>query len=622
MFGNLVKNIVLSSFAGLLGGVAAGLVECIIRASNLNHFEIDFFSAGIFVYSVLGLLLAVLYSTVILSGMKLFRMKGGIKYIEAVFFAASGTYLVYPAIKADIIPGFFAAESGPVVFVLKMSLLIFALLLILYALFRISARLSAKIGLRWWISGLIIYALMVIPGYTVYYGGESKMASFEDAVDSQESTDKKLPPVIFIIADALRADRLSCYGYNIDTPNIQALADDGVKFELALANCSWTRPSIASFMTSLNPLQHNVRTGNQSINMELTTFAEVMNSGGYFTMGVHNNPHIREMMNFDQGFDYYEYYEPMKLYPYPSDAPILKRQLLMNKIMKRFHSKSQAVFLVYQDASATSRHIINLLDQMSYTNYFLFIHYMDPHAPYYTAPYTGDAIDFDTDLTVENLDVVNGAYDAEIKRVDRGLGMLLEYLKSKGQYGQSLIIFTSDHGEEFYDHQGWGHGKTQYDEVLKIPLIIKFPNNSYEGLADTSLVESVDIAPTVTRYLDVPTPDSWTGKNIISNEETEWSLGETKGAFKKVLSLRSYDEKIHASYKGDHLTGIQYYNLAVDPKEQNDLAENPKYRDRAKELLKLMEEYVNRYTDKSYESGEINLDDETKERLKALGYLE
>jgi arylsulfatase A-like enzyme len=652
------NSIFYNSLAGFLGGAFAGFTEALIRSINYSYYNIDFFAAAMFYYSLLGIAVAFAYAIIVLTGYRLMGLKGKIRALEAIIFSAAAAYLLLPIIRKLITLTILNKTGEMIADIIETIVLLSILYLAIMAVFVIFKKLTSLAHIKWWKAGLGLYVIILIPAILLSATGkkrdrlfESALAGFAPARPGQEETVSNRPNVIFIIIDALRRDRLSCYGYDIETPHIQSLADDGILYTAALSNCSWTRPSIASMITSLNPLQHNVRTGLQSLNRDLTTIAKVMSSNGYFTIGLVNNPHINSTMNFDIGFDYYEYFEPLKLYPYPAEAPGLKYKDLINRIARRLASKKKMVYYDYQEASTTSKYLIELISRARDNNCFLFVHYMDPHAPYFTEPYTGHYMNPKVDYTRENLATVKGAYEAEIKRVDRAIGLLIGYLKNSGQYDNTMIIFTADHGEEFLDHGGWGHGKSLFDEQLRIPLIIKLPHNEKAGTIDSTLVESIDIAPSIAGYLNIDIPGSWTGINIFSdssgsphgsphgspfgspfgsvqdvqdtrNQQTRWSLAESKGSGNQLLSLRSTDEKIYLRYREGVLAEKHYYNLKDDPKELNNLAYDSEYQQRVWDLISSLKELENRYTRAAYVPEEIKLDEETKERLKALGYLQ
>ena len=276
--------------------------------------------------------------------------------------------------------------------------------------------------------------------------------------------------IVLITIDTLRADHLSCYGYERTTsPNIDAIAQKGIIFRNAIAPSSWTAPSMASLFTSVYPVNHGVIHGigykkGETINIqevfsaELRTLPEILQEQGYSTFGVASNLHLSEKFGFARGFDY-------------------------------FHC------LPWVPAERVNGTIASWQDEIKNADkFFLWVHYFDPHHFYqarspWIEDYTSQALTDELGLSQKTWSELTSLipmlqqnpqalanlialYDSEINFVDSAIGDLFKGLALDDN---TLVIITADHGEEFLDHGGLGHGESLYQEVIHIPLIVKLP---------------------------------------------------------------------------------------------------------------------------------------------------
>jgi arylsulfatase A-like enzyme len=395
----------------------------------------------------------------------------------------------------------------------------------------------------------------VISGYMLPQKSYSEPYSEEN---SRKVKDK--PYVIFIIIDTLRRDCVSAYGYDIRTPNIDRLAGDGILMTDAVVNCSWTKPSIASMMTSLHPLQHNVLSYQAVINPELPTLARVMQETGYYTVGFHNNPQLNIASNFHLGFNRYEgFYTARHRDPRMPEFSLSEfyfRSIL--EIARKFGIKVFKPPLLYRPAEETSRTAIEWIKNNRDRKFFMFLHYIDPHNPYYYHPFDGKSESppgwgASPPTSSDRLKILRDLYRGEVEYNDEALGIFFDYLKRINIYDSSLIMLVSDHGEEFYDHSGWSHGATLYEEQIRELFVLKEPFQNGSGAVDSSLVESIDIAPTLAAYVGGAVPDRWKGRDILKADTIrptepgpldDWSLAITNWLKFTCTSLRSRDEKL------------------------------------------------------------------------------
>ncbi|MEW6379509.1 MAG: tetratricopeptide repeat protein [bacterium] len=272
--------------------------------------------------------------------------------------------------------------------------------------------------------------------------------------------------VLLITIDTLRADHLGCYGYRaIQTPNIDALARQGVLFWQAFTPVPITLPSHVSLLSGLYPHQHGVLdNGSFSLKKETLTLAEILKERGFSTGAIIGSFVLDSTFGLDQGFDDYNDHLP-------------KQQTTM-----------AVHFSERRAAEVTGLALSRIRDHKNRKRFpfFLWLHYFDPHAPYEAPePFKGR--------------YSQSPYDGEIASVDHCLGTLFQELKKQGLFDQTLIVLTADHGEGLGEHQESTHGNFLYDSTIRVPLILKLPKNAPDGDPKQvkSLVRTIDVLPTI-----------------------------------------------------------------------------------------------------------------------------
>lgn len=282
----------------------------------------------------------------------------------------------------------------------------------------------------------------------------------------------KDPNVVVIVIDTLRADHLPFYGYENNTaPFLWELTKRGVVFEKTYSTSSWTAPATASIVTGLYPFQHGVVMGFQAtkriqkldpafplnrIPEEVDTLAEILKRDGYRTFGITDNRNISKDEGFDQGFDQFENHR---------------------------YAGAKKVNAIAQEWKS----------EIKQGKYFLYLHYMDPHDPYnQRAPWYHPVGTRAGDMLA--------AYDSEIQYVDQKIQELYELF---GWDKNTLVIVTSDHGEEFFEHGQRGHGKALYNESIQVPLVLSYPSGGIQPASIGAKVSLVDIVPTVRGLLGI-----------------------------------------------------------------------------------------------------------------------
>jgi len=439
------------------------------------------------------------------------------------------------------------------------------------------------------------------------------------------------PNIVLIMVDTLRADRLGVYGNaGGKTPSIDGLAADGVRFAHAFSQASWTRPSVATIFTGLYPSSHGAVHKADILPDRVDTIAEQLAAAGYHTVGFANNVNVSPGFNFGQGFAEYRYLAPDLFFW--ADEPAAKLTLYngLRLVRERFLARRVDVHNYYQPAETVTDTVIGWLDSpvAKTTPFFLFAHYMDPHDPYFVHPYNGEGY-----ARVANPNPPAGVaerylalYDGEIAYLDGHLGRLFAELKRLGLYDNTLVVLTADHGEEFHEHGGWWHGTTLYDEQIHVPLVMKPPQGGARGRVVEELATSLDIAPTMLAAAGAAVPPVMQGHalplddaaavardSVFSEEDLEGNV---------LQSVRTRTSKLITANQGNPrgLQPEELYDLKSDPGEQRSLV--------ASEPV-LLEE-LRAALGRSYlaarahagAGGQTDVDSVTKDRLRALGYVD
>lgn len=476
-------------------------------------------------------------------------------------------------------------------------------------------------------SALVVCPIVFVTAKTTY---EPDPSSFKP------SSGHKVRHVILITIDTLRSDALSSYGSTRTlTKNIDSLAADGALFKNAFSAAPWTLPSFSSMMTGLSPTVHKTYTAQSALPDKFKTLAEYMRDSGYYTSAVGDNFFLHPEYNMDQGFIEYNFYP--------------KRQMVVDSFAAIV---IDTAFPGRLDYYISTKELTDLaakwLEENRDSDFFLWVHYYDPHIPY-TPPREYIAKDAVPDGAVgyalmDAAKIRSGhfapnaaqrkwireLYDAEVRYVDDNIGRLLDAIKENSLYKSSLIILTSDHGEEFWDHGGFEHGHTLYNELLHVPLIVKLPGSHQAEVVDDevttqSLMATVLDATHIRKDSQPPTAESLvpliTGPHGQYPEEPLVSTG--------LLYYENRESVIfdHNKYIESLVTGrAELYDLKTDPNEQNPLAMSPNRfkTDQAKNILNshnAESEAVSKELGVSY-SEKVALDKEKTQKLKALNYIQ
>ncbi len=343
---------------------------------------------------------------------------------------------------------------------------------------------------------------------------------------------KDAPNVLFLTIDTLRADHLGAYGApGAPTPVMDGLAADGVLFEQASAHASWTRSSFASLWTSRLPSAHKADRKASLLSPELVLLSEVLQARGVVTGNLVNNINVTATFGFDQGYDVFLYEAPA--YPFGATESVFA--LTFYKVVHKLREKLggwKRVERYYQPAEVVLADARAFIEANRDSRWMLGVHLMEPHDPYFEHPYLRDdgAARFNgvgfaraevERPSLEQADALRALYVDEIRHLDRQLAPFVAWLKASGIYDRTLIVLTSDHGEEFGEHGGFWHGTTLYEEQIHVPLILKLPRQELAGTRVPWQVRLIDVAPTVTAVMGIPPDPSWAGRDLIADLRDE-----------------------------------------------------------------------------------------------------
>ncbi len=427
------------------------------------------------------------------------------------------------------------------------------------------------------------------------------------------------PHVILIVVDTLRADHLSQYGYERDTSRaLDEFTSQATLFTNCYAPASWTTPSTASILTGVLPMRHGADFRGAALNLEALTIAEVLRAEGWDTAGISFNHCVTRVTQFDQGFRRFRDY-PGKSGEYPDIAEMLETAAdwlpfepdqgvflylqPMNTHGPYRVPESRASDLLGKPPDRTFRYSKGLMDRI-----------MKDHQ-----------LDHRAEVDETYLRSHRDQYDVAVRYTMDELGMLLDLLEQRGLYDKALIVLTSDHGEELYDHLGFGHGFTLHREVLHVPLLVKMPHQRTARVVE-DWISLVDLFPTILDVAGLQPQSEGDGRSLLSQlsgaEQSPLAGGfplfETRWPGRFVgSSIVSYPWKmiwVEGNYEGLANQAL-LFDLARDPLERQDLsAEHPEVVQRLKRAIEERRETVDERLPASIAE---NMDESL---LEALGY--
>ncbi len=447
-----------------------------------------------------------------------------------------------------------------------------------------------------------------IPGDDGSFGPPPVAGVFGDPVLHDRGAYHASKGVVLISIDTLRRDHLSLYGYpRRTTPGLDGLAGEAVVYEDAVSTSSWTLPAHASLLTSTVPSVHGATSSKVALSPSYPGLPRLLRDTGYFTQAITTHLYLSKEYGFGEGFDRHRYLPETR-------------------------------------AEEVTNQAVHFLEARGDSDFFLFLHYYDPHwhydppAPYdraFDPKYEGEARgvwwDFKehdaSSIDPRDLHHIQALYDGEILYTDREVERLFQEMKRLGVFENALVVVTSDHGEEFLDHGEWEHQKTLYEEQLRIPLLVKLPGSAMGSRRVKGQVSLVDVAPTVLDVLGVEAPETFEGRSLLeaarSGEATEseiWAETEhTIDGSRKLAARRgAAGEKAIFTLKESGLE-IELFALGDDPNEKERLGLS----DGGSALRRRLAAYL---AGAELRRGgrtrpPVELGPEDLERLRALGYV-
>ena len=432
-------------------------------------------------------------------------------------------------------------------------------------------------------------------------------------LESSSEAKEAMPNILLFTVDACRPDHFGCYGYNRNTtPNIDKLAKEGVLFTHAFSQSAWTTPGMISIFTSLYPPTHGVDAKDRTLREDVLTLPKVLKWNGYVVPVL---PKFVDIQNYwHLGFD------------------------VVDK--ERFQAEE-------------GEDLLKLLEAYKDQRFFIWYHYHGLHLPYNPQnPYdkifqedifSGISADSEAVSVVKKKSVIKNSsisfnsidrkvivalYDGQVKQLDDYMGQLTEKMKKWGILDNTVIIITSDHGEELFEHGFIGHASTSlnaklYDEIIHIPLIIWWPKKIKHRVAD-ELVQQIDVMPTILDILGLPIPEEVQGYSLVPSIQgkrannlrpvfCETILGGYQSTKEmeeiRLRCVRTKEWKLiytntprhDLNSEGVNNGKYELYNLSNDPKEERNIFEN--HPEVAKELKKKLFQWVETTTPK--ESGSV-----------------
>lgn len=462
-------------------------------------------------------------------------------------------------------------------------------------------------------------------------------------VGSREHAARPRPNVVVVLIDALRRDHVGTYGHDVETtPFLDELARRGVTFENAWSHAPQTFNSTAALLTSqLFPLllarpAEPVAAGvpvplARALAEDNQTLAETLAAGGYDTLAVFTNPHHDEGSGFAQGFR-------------------LSRYLLP--------SAAEDVYARVADVEGAFRDLLARRDPAR--PLFAYVHYMDVHNPYRPPPrlaarfvrtrgtdrYVNGRPEGDGVPSADDLRFMIESYDACIRHVDESVRELAMIVAGVAGGRDTVFVVTADHGDEFMDHGGLGHGHSMHQELLRVPLVAS-GGALPAGVRVPGLARGIDVAATIASLADVPAPDAFEGRNLRPLIEAA-ARGAARAArpadparvrvrlqgdehdfsFAWNAHLRSLTTEDLHFMADNHLAEWALYDVHDDPHGQEDLFR--KLGRPSRRLRRKIEEYERRLTEAELRTAALatggsvapGVDARSAEQLRALGYVE
>jgi arylsulfatase A-like enzyme len=459
------------------------------------------------------------------------------------------------------------------------------------------------------------------------------------------------PNVLVIVTDTLRRDFLDCYGASWHaSPATDMAAAAGVLFANQIAQSTWTLPSTASLLTGQFPSSHGAVTQGRPVSKSSPFLAESFGRAGFHAGAFTENFHILPRNGFGRGLD--EFWAVWL--PWVFDNSVLYRITGLLRLPTIDLSEKDAYpetvtspDQVNWDARVTTDRALGWLDGLDESPFFAYIHYMGPHGPYgppeyllETPPPAVPVVDHPRDMggglplgkkgepvSDAELHTMKTLYAADILYVERQIERVFEWLDASGRAAETIVVLTSDHGEEFYEHGAWNHGGSAFDEVLRVPLVITMPGAAGAGLRIEEVTRHIDVMPTLLDLAGVEPPDGIQGRSLRPLVEGG-SMDDPVPAYTEVFPIRPAGCEIVSLVTPPHkiirvsldgVTDVMLFDLAADPGELDNIVSA--LSDIYEGLLSDVDVWDGVARLYTPDTDAVPLDPGTLKKLKSLGYI-
>jgi arylsulfatase A-like enzyme len=503
---------------------------------------------------------------------------------------------------------------------------------------------------------------------------------FTHCGEARRTENSERPNIILISLDTLRADHLYCYGYEKEiSPAIDKLASEGVLFENTYAQANWTLPSHVSMLTSLYPSRHQVIKPDRKMPASLLSLPEILKEAGYATLSFNASLYVSAQYGFGQGFDRYEeipvlegnvetvcdrfldwlgdnaekrffvFFHTYQIHSpydipegYEQDSPAIQEALKENlhRVFMKTVRKEEVTLddlgfigackllehdrkIIHQNWGSLCRAYEaelarNGVSQVECKEMIkMLLHRTKTEVADIMEHCTGNM-----DRFLWLLQLLVDRYDREIFITDMQISRIMSRVQALGLDDRTLVILTSDHGEEFAEHNRMGHGLTSYNETIRVPLICRLPGRLPRGLRIRENVALIDLPPTILALLGLASPEHFEGISLLPLIEGEkvkkrYIFSENWSTLRGHQPVVVIDGTLKYQHDPTGIRPDELYDLASDPGEKNNLA------DRAPDVTGPYKLIIEKHlTSKAREPAEtVTTDKSLRDQLKALGYL-
>lgn len=388
------------------------------------------------------------------------------------------------------------------------------------------------------------------------------------------------PNVLLIGIETLRADHVGCLGYERETtPALDQLAQGGILCTRTLSTSGWTLPTVISVMTSLHPDVHRTYRHEHRLSQEVTTLAEVLKANGYTTAGFVSNPVIDGRCGLSRGFDLYDDFTVSL----DSGLDIFAR-----------HEGGASIQHLACTSELVTRAATKWLERDPDEPFFMFTFYFDPHYDYIPPVPFDTAFDPNYQGDIDGRGVNNeprrsqrppdrdlrhllALYDGEIRYTDGCIAELLRAFAASDVLKNTIVVVFGDHGDEFYEHGKTAHDRTLYDEIIRVPLIFRWPGRLPADRRIDTVVSQIDIMPTLLDYLGVSYDGPVQGTSLRPLiEGTAKRLHDTVWAeLNTWIHIQAVADERHKLIRNEKDDTWELYDILADPREQINLYEQP-----------------------------------------------